>query len=634
VCGLVGIFDGTGRREVEQRLLERMNGTLRHRGPDGEGYHLEPGLGLGHQRLAIIDIAGGAQPMYSADRRRVVVFNGEIYNFRQLRRELEGKGHRFRTESDTEVILQAYSAWGAAGVERLGGMFAFALWDPNTETLLLARDRLGKKPLYYAPLADGTLLFGSELKALLRHPGVDRTALNPAAVEDFFAYGYVPDPKTILNGVFKLPPAHFLTQRRGEAAEIKAYWDVRFASSAADEGQAQEALIGRLREAVQERLVADVPLGAFLSGGVDSGAVVAMMAGLDSSPIKSFAIGFADRRFDESDYAQSVATRYGTEHLRETLGPGEMIGLERLAAVFDEPFGDASALPTYRVAELARRRVTVCLSGDGGDEVFAGYRRYLWHLREAQARALLPARLRRPLFAALARCYPKLDRAPRVLRAKTTLHELALEADEAYVNSVSVTTAEMRRQLFSSGMRRDLAGYRADEVVRAELRRADTDDPLRQAQYADLKTYLAGDILVKVDRASMAHSLEVRAPFLDHELVEWALNLPSPWKLRGSQGKRILKRALEPYLPHEVLYRPKMGFSPPLAAWLRGPLRPKLQALAEGGDEPWRRLFNPDVVAGWIKAHGSGRRDYSAALWLLLVFDASMRRLAAGSGAG
>jgi asparagine synthase (glutamine-hydrolysing) len=620
MCGLAGIFDTTGRREIDQALLMRMTDSLRHRGPDGEGFHVEAGLGLGHRRLAIIDIDGGQQPMYASDRSAAVVFNGEIYNYRALRTELQNAGCAFRTDSDTEVIVHAWQVWGADSVSRLDGMFAFALWDINQETLLLARDRLGKKPLYYCQLPDRQLVFGSEMKALMCHPGINRTDFEPTAIDDYFAYGYIPDPKTILRNVRRLMPAQLMVQRRNQPPSFHTYWDVTF-QTASPTAAVEEELVERLRRAVRKRLVADVPLGASLSGGVDSSAVVAMMAGLVDEPVKSFSIGFANKSHDESEYAGLVARRYHTDHQVELVGPDAFASVRDLTRIFDEPFGDSSALPTYLLAELARRTVKVCLSGDGGDEAFAGYRRYLWQLREEQIRNLVPHSLRRTLFSGLARLYPKMDWAPRALRAQTTFKELALDGEAAYFNSVSVIPDGMRHSLLAPTFKADLQDYRAADVVTSHMRRADTDDPVQRAQYADLKTYLSGDILVKVDRASMAHSLEVRTPFLDHELLEWAVNLPTALKIKGATGKLVLKTALEPYLPKTLLCRPKMGFSAPLAAWFRGPLRDEILSLGRVSALHRSGIFDCATINRWADEHVSGRRDHSAPLWLALVFN-------------
>ncbi len=630
MCGLVGIFDTRGQRSIDQALLRRMNNSLSHRGPDGAGEHLGPGIGLGHRRLAIIDVSGGHQPLYNEDGRIAVVFNGEIYNFQELVRELVAAGHSFRTHSDTEVIVHAWEEWGAASVERFCGMFAFALWDDSSQTLFLARDPLGKKPLYYTLSSNGLLLFGSELKAVMASPDVSR-ALDAQAVEEYFAFGYVPDPRSIYSAVRKLPPAHRLVWRRGDAEPVpEPFWDLPLNGPRVTNLQEAEAeLIDRLREATRSRLVSEVPLGAFLSGGVDSSGVVAMMAGLSAEPIKTFSIAFDDGEHDESGYARRLAQRYHTDHHSRTVRPDDFDLLDRLASVYDEPFGDSSAMPTYQVCALARERVTVALSGDGGDEMFGGYRRYMMNQRTEAMRQCIPAGVRGALFGALGTIYPKADWAPRWLRAKTTFQELALDSCGGYFQAVSVINDRLRQRLYSPKFRQELQGYSAEEVLRRHMERVQTDDILLKMQYADLKTWLPGGILVKVDRASMANSLEVRAPMLDHTLAEWSARLAPDLKLKGIEGKRVLKRALEPFVDHDLLYRPKRGFSMPLCRWFRGPLRGRLEAMVSGPLLAETGIFDQNEIRRLVDHHVSGRSDHAAALWLLLMFEAFVRRLAA-----
>jgi asparagine synthase (glutamine-hydrolysing) len=635
MCGIAGIFDYRGRRDADRRLLRRMTDILLHRGPDGDGFHYSPGVGLGHRRLAIVDLVGGDQPIYNEDRTVCVVFNGEIYNFQPLMTELSALGHVFRTRCDTEVIVHAWEEWGEACLDRFNGMFAFALLDERHQTLFLARDRLGEKPLYYSFLSDGRLLFASELKSLLCCPLLDRR-LDPQAVEEFFAFGYIPDPRSVYRGVRKLAPAHCLLVRRGEEPpQPRAYWQLRFVDgSAIRKEEAEEELISRLHQSVRMRMIADVPLGAFLSGGVDSSAVVAMMAGLQGEPVSTFSISFGTKGFDESPYAALIAKRYDTDHHIRAVDPDSFDLLDRLATIYDEPFGDSSALPTLRVCAVARDSVTVALSGDGGDEVFAGYRRYRWHCVEERVRRVVPQGLRGPLFGALGALYPKLDWAPRPLRAKATLEELARDSDEAYFASVSVCSDKLRRRLFSPALTAELQGYNAAEVLKEHMAQSGSQDPLSRVQYADVKTYLPGDILTKVDRASMASSLEVRVPLLDHTLVEWAACLPPGLKLRGREGKYVFKSALEPYVPREILYRPKQGFAVPLAAWFRGPLRRRLRETLSGPVLRESGLFDMASIAALLEQHQSGDRDHSAALWTLSMFESFLRRIDGGSYQG
>lgn len=628
MCGISGIFDTRGRRDFDAALMHRINDTLHHRGPDEGSIHLQPGLGFGHRRLSIIDIATGQQPLFNAQGTVGIVFNGEIYNYQSLMAELQALGYVFRTRSDTEVIVHAWSAWGEDCVQRLRGMFAFVLWDQARDVLFMARDRLGVKPMFYALLDDGALVFGSELKALMAHPQLRRD-IDPQAVEEYFALGYVAEPRTVFRQALKLPPGHTLVVRRGEAlGQPRRYWDVNFTLDARiDEVQAQEELLRRLRESVKLRMIAEVPLGAFLSGGVDSSAVVAMMAGESAHPVKTCSMAFDDPAYNESEFARQVADRYHTEHHVETVQSDDFDLIDTLARLYDEPYADSSAIPTYRVCQLARKHVTVALSGDGGDESFGGYRRYRLHMMEERMRASLPLGLRRPLFGTLGRLYPKADWAPRVFRAKTTFQALARNSVEAYFHTMSVIRDNERMPLYSARFKSELGGYNARELFLRHAERANTDDPLAMIQYIDLHTYLVGDINTKVDRASMAHSLEVREPLMDHPLVEWLATLPSHLKLRGGEGKYLFKKSLEPHLPNDVLYRPKMGFAVPLARWFRGPLRQRVRNSLLGGplaDSGW---FDLQTIGQMVEQHENGSRDHSTPLWTLLMYDAFLRNV-------
>jgi asparagine synthase (glutamine-hydrolysing) len=624
MCGLVGIFDCKGYDTPDRDLIVRMSDRLRHRGPDGEGYLIAPGIALGHRRLSIIDPARGAQPLYNEDGSVAVVFNGCIYNFRAIRTILQASGHVFKTDCDTEVIVHAWEEWGTDCVTRFRGMFAFAVWDATKETLFLARDRLGKKPLYYAELSTGRIVFGSELKALLVDPDISRD-IDPYAVDDFFAYGYIPDPRTIYRSVAKLPPGQVLLARRGSRPRLSRYWDLAFVPRQQSEAEACEGLIEHLNDAVAVRLVSDVPLGAFLSGGVDSSAVVASMSRSSSTPVSCFSVEFGVRGFDETDYAREVAERFHANHVVDKVDTADLLTLDGLISTYDEPFGDSSALPTSRVCAAARRHVRVALSGDGGDEQFAGYRRYKWHVAEERVRGALPTALRQRLFASLAFLYPDLGWAPRPLRAKHTFEELAQSPADAFFHSIAVTSDAMRHRLFSNGFKRELDGYEAKSLIERQMATANTDDPLAQALYTDFKTWLPGDILTKVDRASMTNSLEVRAPFLDHQFVEWAATLPAGLKLRGKTSKYILKRALEPLLPRKILYRRKQGFSMPLAKWLRGPLQSRLRSTIGSPLLQDSGYLNGRELEWLVDEHDQGRQDHSAILWLVLVFETFLR---------
>lgn len=630
MCGIAGIFHCSTPRPVEAARVERMCAALAHRGPDGSGVWTAPGIGLGHRRLSIIDIAGSPQPMQSADGRAVIVFNGEIYNFRELRRELEAGGAQFTTEGDTEVILAAWQRWGTACLRRLHGMFAFALYDMGQKTLFLARDRLGVKPLFMARLSDGSIAFASELKGLLAHPLLRRD-IDPLAVEDYMAWGYVPDHRSILKGVEKLPAGHFrLLRHDAEPAVPVQWWDVSFADRASgSEADLSAELLHLLREAVSSRMVADVPLGAFLSGGVDSSSVVALMAEIGNDPVKTCSIGFDDAALDESSYAGKVAQLFGTDHHTRTVGSEDFAEIGRIAAMFDEPFADGSALPSWRVCQLARESVTVALSGDGADEAFAGYRRQMFQAREDIVRAALPAWLRQRILGSLGAIYPKADWAPRVLRAKTTLLSLSGSGSEAYARALAFTPPEIRDQLYSVDYLQLRGDYRAERPFIAMMEQAPARSGLDRAQYADLKFWLPGDILTKVDRTSMAVSLEAREPLLDHRLIEFAARLPHRQRLRGIQGKYLLKTTMKRYLPDEILFRQKQGFVTPISAWLRGPLASEARAIAGGATLSRTGWFNPTAVRRIAEDHISGRSDHGRLLWQLLMLERSLRLLEA-----
>lgn len=625
MCGIAGIFHLSTPKPVDPARIERMCAAMPHRGPDGQGVWTAPGVGLGHVRLSIIDLAGSPQPMASSDGRAMLVFNGEIYNYRELREELRGAGFEFRTDGDSEVILAAWQRWGPDCLPRLNGMFAFAIHDLGQRTLFLARDRLGVKPLFYAPLSDGSVAFASELKALAAHPLL-RREVDPLAVEDYLAWGYVPDHRSILAGVHKLPAGHSLLLRHDAPLPApRQWWDVSFAERRQGRAADLEAeLLHLLRQAVTSRMVADVPLGAFLSGGVDSSAVVALMAEASASPVKTCSIGFDEAALDETGYAGAVAQRFRTDHRSRQVGSGDFVHVDALAAMFDEPFADASALPTWRVCQLARETVTVALSGDGADEALAGYRRHRFQHGEDRVRALLPAALRGPLLGGLGAIYPKADWAPQPLRAKTTLLSLAGSSEAGYARAVSVSPPELRQSLYSPDFLALRGDYRAEQPWEDLMRRAPARSGLDRAQYADLKFWLPGDILTKVDRTSMAVSLEAREPLLDHRLVEFAASLPESLRLRRGEGKWLLKRTMQRYLPDDILYRPKQGFVTPISAWFRGPLAGEARAISRGTALARTGWFDPQAIARVAEEHIAGRRDHGRLLWQLLMLDRSL----------
>jgi asparagine synthase (glutamine-hydrolysing) len=615
MCGICGIFEFHRREPIPEEFLRRMTDTILHRGPDDEGFYSGPGIGFGFRRLSIIDVAGGHQPISNEDGSIWVMLNGEIYNYPELYRELLARGHRFRTRSDTETIVHLYEEYGEDCFRRLRGMFAIALWDSRERKLLLARDRVGKKPLFYAAGRE-RLVFGSELKALLAADGLPRE-MDLHALSDYFSLGYIPAPKTIYRAARKLRPGHYLVASPERVREVR-YWDLSFADvENRSEEEWCELLRHELCEATRIRLMSEVPLGAFLSGGVDSSCVVAMMSHALERPATTCSIGFEEKEYNEIAFAREVARLFATEHHEHVVRPNALEVLDKLVWHYDEPFADSSAVPTYYVSWVARQHVTVALGGDGGDENFAGYRRYLFDSFENRLRQYVPETLRRRLFGPLARWYPALAWAPRPLRGKATFQSLARSPLEGYFNSVSIFRPGEKPRLFTPEFRRALGGYDSLEVFREHYDRAGTDDPLSRIQYVDIKTYLADDILAKVDRASMAVSLEVRAPLLDHQLMEKVARIPSSFKLRGRTGKYIFKKAMEPVLPASILYRSKQGFAVPLDRWFRQDLRELArEAILSSDDGILDRTF---LLKIW-EQHQKRRYDRSAHLWSVLMY--------------
>ncbi len=622
MCGISGIFNFDNRIEIDLDLLKSMNNIQAHRGPNDQGYHVGKGIGLGHRRLSVIDLEGGHQPIYNEDGSISVVFNGEIFNHHQIAKELKELGHQFKTNSDTETIVHAWEEWGIDCVHHFRGMFAFIIWDDNVKELFVARDRLGIKPLHYSLLIDGSVIFGSELKVLRQHP-LCSSNLSSEAIEDYLTFGYVPDPKTIFTDIFKLEAGYYLHLKQGELPSQLTpvqYWDLPWQSDEEiSNEEVENELIERLKDAVDIRMEAEVPLGAFLSGGVDSGAIVAMMSQLQNSPVNTCSIGFDVPAFNETDFAKLVSDRYKTNHNVETISHEDFDLIDRLTDIYDEPYSDSSALPTYRVCELARKHVTVALSGDGGDELFAGYRRYKLHMAEQALRDKIPLSMRKPIFSLLGKLYPKLDWAPQFLRAKTTFQSLAMTSSEAYLNSMSKLRKGERENLYSSEFKKKLKGYSSNQVFERILKGKKFKDPLKEVQYLDYKTWVTGDINTKVDRASMAHGLEVRVPILDHQFVEWAFKVPSKVNLHKGEGKAIFKKQLEPHVPHDNLYRKKMGFRVPMCEWLKGPLKEKMQTLLISKAFIEAEIFDDKKIKKMITEHVKSVKDHSAALWTLMM---------------
>lgn len=616
MCGIAGILSKSQISEGDKKLLKEMGDLMTHRGPDGEGFHFDSTIGLVHRRLSIIDLEGGKQPLCNEDGTVWVTFNGEIYNYVELRDRLIQKGHKFVTSSDTEVIVHLYEEKGDDFVNDLRGMFAIGLWDARHKRLLLVRDRLGKKPLFYATLKD-RVVFASELKALLPVPGLSRD-IEPEALVDYFSLLYVPAPKSIYREVRKVRPAHLIVFD-SQGMRERSYWDIEFgAPEQRSESEWCEELLHVYQEAIRIRLRSDVPLGAFLSGGVDSSSVVALMSRMNGRRVNTCSVGFDEKEFDESAEAAAFAKRFNTDHFEERVRPSALSVLDRLAWHYDEPFADSSAVPTYYVSQAARRHVTVALSGDGGDENFAGYRRYHHDVVENRCRAYIPDSIRAPLFGTLGRLYPKLDWAPQMFRAQATFRALARSPVEGYFFSISAIKPEMIANLFTEDFQRTIERYSPVSMFQEIYNRHPNADHLSRLQYLDMKTYLVDDILVKVDRASMAVSLEVRCPILDHKFMELAARIPSSLKLKEGQGKFIFKKALAGVLPAEVLTRRKQGFAVPLAAWFRGELKEMSGDLLLATDP--QGILRSDTVAAIWKQHQSGMRDHSTPLWSLLMY--------------
>jgi asparagine synthase (glutamine-hydrolysing) len=615
MCGICGIFEYERWKDVPGDIVHRMNQTMVHRGPNDGGIFVGPGIGLGHRRLSIIDVAGGHQPMSNEDGTVWVLLNGEIYNYAELRAKLIQLGHKFATKSDTEAIVHLYEEYGEACFAKLDGMFSIAIWDSRNRKLVLVRDRVGKKPLFYAANAE-RIVFGSELKALLTNESVSRE-IDEQALSDYFSFGYIPAPKTIYKSIRKVMPGHYLVATKSALRET-CYWDLSYANvEQHSESEWCERLRHQLCEATRVRLMSEVPLGAFLSGGIDSSSVVAMMSHLMKRDVVTCSISFNEKQYDEARYARQVSRLFATNHHEEPVEPNALEIVDKLAWHYDEPFADSSAIPTYYVSKIARRHVTVALGGDGGDESFAGYRRYKLDYYENRLRGRVPASLRHAVFAPLGRWYPALAWAPRVFRAKATFQSLARSPLEGYFNSISYFRPDEKMALFTPEFRQRLADYNSIDVIRHYYDRADTDDLLSKIQYVDLKTYLTDDILTKVDRASMAVSLEVRAPFLDHRLLECAASIPSSLKLRGGTGKFILKKALEPQLPNDILYRPKQGFAIPLGIWFRRDLKEMARETILGQQDG---ILDHRFLEKIWDQHQKGHHDRSALLWCTLMF--------------
>jgi len=613
MCGITGIIYKDTDRPVEPRLLEEMCAVMHHRGPDEWGMWHNGHVGIGMKRLRIIDLEGGSQPMAAADGNIRIVFNGEIYNFPDLRTELLSMGYSFKSSSDTECILHLYEEYGENCVHHLRGMFAFAIWDTLRQKLFMARDRFGKKPLHY--LHDGEkFVFGSEIKSILKHPDVSAEVYRPAIV-NYMAYGYVPDPDTMFRGIYKLPPGHTLTWYDNKVA-VNQYWDLYFNPdnpTREDEFYLDE--VDRLlHESVKMRMISDVPLGAFLSGGIDSSLVVAMMARQSTEPVKTFSIGFDDGNYNELPYARMVAERYETDHYEEIVHPDPEDVVSDLLNVFDEPFADSSAIPTYYVSRLARRHVTVALSGDGGDEIFAGYQRYLDH-PVCRYTNRIPGFIRKMVLGGIAEILPP------GLTGVNFARYLAAGEDERYVNKMAGSLPAIYKKVFSRDLISEAGSGDPSPALTQFLPTLKGQDVVSRRQYLDVKRYLAGDILTKVDRASMLVSLETRAPMLDHVLAEFAATMPVGLKIKNRSLKNILKTLARRYLPEELINRRKMGFAIPMTRWINNEWHDMSQELVLGQRALQRDNFNPAYLHRIMDEHRSGRRSHDGTIWTLMVLE-------------
>lgn len=617
MCGIAGMVQTRADGSLAPDVIHRMCQAIVHRGPDDEGIFVKNGVGLGMRRLSIIDLSGGHQPVFNEDKSIWIVFNGEIYNFPELRADLEKRGHRFYTHTDTEVIVHLYEDLGSDCVQKLRGMFAFALYDERRSKLLVARDRFGKKPLHYA-FAGNQFLFGSEIKSLLAVAPELASGINHQALLQYLYFGYILDPNTAFSKIEKLPAGHLLELEHGEI-RVRKYWDLPQYGTrqVGSEQECLEELEERLAEAVRIRLISDVPLGALLSGGTDSSTVVGLMARASSKPVKTFSIAFDHEDFNEAHYARLVAQAFGTEHHELVVEPNILETVEKLTSSLEEPFGDSSMLPTYFVSCMARKYVTVALSGDGGDEIFAGYDRYAINLRRDKFRNL-------PVWAGRVyreRVYPWL---PKTMRGRRLSYAMSLPWRERYVDSVAfIPLFEREAPLLSDEFREHLHdGATPESAIYRYFDQASATNPVDQLLYVDTKTYLVGDILTKVDRMSMATSLEVRVPILDHVFAEWAVGLPIEWKLRGNEQKYILRKLAERVgVPREALYRKKQGFAMPLVHWIKHELKDLIMSALLDSRTLQRGYFRPTAVQRLFDEHFRGYRDHSGPIWRLLMLE-------------
>lgn len=628
MCGVVAWVKATTDGKVDESTLRSMTATLHHRGPDGEGFYIDGNVGLGHKRLSILDVENGKQPLESDG--VVLSYNGEIYNFKQLKCELEALGHVFASQCDSEVLLFAWKEWGVSAVHKLRGMFAFVIYDKPQNTLFVARDRLGIKPLHWARTSQGDLLFASELKAITAHPDIEKQ-LNPCAIEDFFSLGYVADPKTIFKDVSKLPPAHVISIDLSDPTRDvtpKCYWEIEnFVSDEITREQDIGEEFARLtEEAITLRMVADVPLGSFLSGGIDSSVISAVMQKHSEVPINTFSIGFDLSKYDESFYAKQLATQLGFKHLNTSVSINDLTFMETLVDIYDEPFADNSAIPTFILSGVAAQHVKVALSGDGADELLYGYRNHKMLWVEEKIRKCLPDGVRKKMFGTLAKLYPNLKTAPKFLRGKTTLNALSGSAISSYHNAISITHQNELARLYAPQLKAQLHGYSSLNMFDDIAKKCKSTNSLKAIQLIDFKTYLAGGILTKVDRASMKNSLEVRVPYLDHHLVERTLAASPSLNLSWGQTKRLLVNGFKHLLPSFVTKRNKMGFSSPIDEWLRQIPKESLKSKLSEGALAQTGLFSLDGISILLDEHHERGHEHGMTIWSLLIFNAFLEK--------
>lgn len=626
MCGVSAIYEFNRDGFKGKKTLELMNASQHHRGPDGSGIFINEYVGLGHNRLAIIDIATGQQPLLDATDRVAVTYNGEIYNFKALKAELIALGFSFNTNSDTEVIVNAWLAWNVKCVDKFNGMFAFVLWDKSTHTLFAARDRLGIKPLHWALTNNNQLVISSELKAIKRHCDIDFT-INEAALEDFLTLGYVIEPKSIYKQIHKIPAGHYLLINEHESkVETKSYWDVKSFISEDIEKCDNEQLLRLLNESVKKRMLADVPLGAFLSGGLDSTTIVALMSEQLTTNLNTCSIGFDLSQYDESNFAERVAQEFNTQHSTTNVSVNDLSLVDLLVDVFDEPFADNSAIPTLILSKAAKENVKVVLSGDGSDELFFGYRNYKMLNVEEKIRKCFPMGLNKPIFSFLSKVYPRLTNFPRFMRAKSTLRSLSNDGITSYHNAMSLSDDKTIKSLYSLDFISKLKDYSSLSCFQKIAGEVKQLGILKQVQYIDFKTYLPSDILTKVDRASMAGSLEARVPFLDHKLVEYGLSLAPSVNLKGNKVKAALAKSLEKIVPQFVLNRTKMGFTAPLDEWIRQIPLNTLEKRILSEHLLSENIFNALHLKQLLSDHHKRKTNNGVLIWAILIVEAFFRK--------